>query len=456
MRTRCAGSGSHAAPRARSGDDAGWDELTERQVRLAREAGELSLAADRAGERFSVQLFLGDLVAAAALVVETEAVTAATGSRLAPQGAIALAAWRGHEAEATALIDAQRREVMRRGEGLWLVATEWASAVLFNGLGRYEDALAVAEQAVGHPHELGVSTWVPTELIEAAARSGHPERAAGPLRRLAETARRGHRLGARRRGALARAAQRRRDAERLYRDAIERLGRTRARPRSRVRTCSTASGCDARIGASTHASSCGPHTSCSRRSARTAFAERARRELLATGETVRKRSPETRDSSPPRRRRSRSSPPRAARIPRSARSCSSARARSSGTCARCSRSSASARAGSSARRSSSRPRRRQRPSRSERRPAPSRAMYEQVHDPVGGSLGLSTLFAILPLVTLFALLAGLRVRAYRAGLIALAVALTVAIVVYGMPVGQALTAPPRARRSGSSRSCGSW
>ena len=64
-------------------------------------------------------------------------------------------------------------------------------------------------------------------------------------------------------------------------------------------------------------------------------------------------------------------------------------------------------------------------------------MYEQVHDPVGGSLGLSTLFAILPLVTLFALLAGLRVRAYRAGLIALAVALTVAIVVYGMPVGQA-------------------
>ena len=64
-------------------------------------------------------------------------------------------------------------------------------------------------------------------------------------------------------------------------------------------------------------------------------------------------------------------------------------------------------------------------------------MYEQVHDPVGGSLGLSTLFAILPLVTLFVLLAGLRLRAYRAGLIALAVALTVAIAVYGMPVGQA-------------------
>jgi lactate permease len=66
-------------------------------------------------------------------------------------------------------------------------------------------------------------------------------------------------------------------------------------------------------------------------------------------------------------------------------------------------------------------------------------MYEQVHDPVGGSLGLSTLFAVLPLVTLFVLLAGLRLRAYRACLIALAVALTVAIAVYGMPAGQAFS-----------------
>ena len=117
------------------GDEACWDELTERQVRLAREAGELSLLPIALAERFSVQLFLGDLVAAEALVVETEAVTEATGSHLAPQGAI-LAAFRGADAEATALIDAGRREVVHRGEGLWLVATEWASAVLFNGLGR--------------------------------------------------------------------------------------------------------------------------------------------------------------------------------------------------------------------------------------------------------------------------------------------------------------------------------
>jgi lactate permease len=64
-------------------------------------------------------------------------------------------------------------------------------------------------------------------------------------------------------------------------------------------------------------------------------------------------------------------------------------------------------------------------------------VYQQVHDPVAGSLGWSTLFAVLPLVTLFVLLAGLRLRAYRAGLIALAVALIVAVAVYGMPAGQA-------------------
>ena len=278
------------------GDDASWDELSERHVRLAREAGELSLLPIALAERFSLQLFLGDLVAAEALVVETEAVTAATGSRLAPQGAI-LAALRGEEAEATALIDAARREVVDRGEGLWLVATEWASAVLFNGLGRYEEALAAAEQAVDHPHELGVSTWVPTEFIEAAVRSGHPERGAGPLRRLHEissAAGTDWALGveARSRALLSEGDV----AESLYREAIARLSRTRVRTalarahllygewlrRERRRVDAReqlriAHGMYVEIGMN-------------------GFAERARRELMATGETVRKRTPETRDN----------------------------------------------------------------------------------------------------------------------------------------------------------------
>ena len=212
------------------GDDASWDELTDRQVQLARKAGALSLLPIALIERFGVQLFVGDLDAAASLVAEAEAVVEATGSQLAPQGAIALAAWRGREAEASALIQASRQEVERRGEGLWLIATEWASAVLFNGLGRYEDALAAAEQAAEDPHELGLSTWVPTEIIEAAVRSGDPERAAGPLRRLQEISRAAGTdwaLGveARSRALLSEGEA----AERLYLEAIERLGRTRIR-----------------------------------------------------------------------------------------------------------------------------------------------------------------------------------------------------------------------------------
>jgi DNA-binding CsgD family transcriptional regulator len=277
------------------GDDASWDELTDRQVQLARKAGALSLLPIALIERFGVQLFVGDLDAAASLVAEAEAVVEATGSQLAPQGAIALAAWRGREAEASALIEASRQDVERRGEGLWLIATEWASAVLFNGLGRYEDALAAAEQAAEDPHELGVSTWVPTEIIEAAVRSGAPERAAGPLRRLQEISRAAGTdwaLGveARSRALLSDGEA----AERLYLEAIERLGRTRVRValarahllygewlRRQGRRMDARG--QLRIAHQLY-SSMGME----------GFAERARRELQATGETVRKRSVETR------------------------------------------------------------------------------------------------------------------------------------------------------------------
>ena len=277
------------------GDDASWDELTDRQVQLARSAGALSLLPIALIERFGVQLFLGDLDAAASLVAEAEAVVEATGSQLAPQGAIALAAWRGREAEASALIQASRLEVERRGEGLWLIATEWASAVLFNGLGRYKDALAAAEQAAEDPHELGLSTWVPTEIIEAAVRSGNRERAAGPLSRLQEISRAAGTdwaLGveARSRALLSDGEA----AERLYLEAIERLGRTRIRValarahllygewlrRQRRRMDARE---QLRIAHELYSSM-----------GMGGFAERARRELQATGETVRKRSVKTR------------------------------------------------------------------------------------------------------------------------------------------------------------------
>ena len=273
------------------GDDAGWDALTDRHVRLARGAGALSLLPIALTERFSVQLFLGDLTAAAALMAEVEALVEATGSHLAPQGAISLAAWQGRHEEAERLMDASRDAVESRGEGLWLTSTEWTRAVLYNSLGRYEEALAAAEKAAEHPHELGVSTWVPTELIEAAARTGQIDRALGALERLHEISTASGTdwaLGveARSRALLSEG----RVAERLYLEAIERLGRTRIRvalaranllygewlrrenrrvdAREQLRTAHRAYAAMGMEG----------------------FAERARGELMATGEKVRKRS----------------------------------------------------------------------------------------------------------------------------------------------------------------------
>jgi DNA-binding CsgD family transcriptional regulator len=278
------------------GDDASWDALTDRQVRLAREAGALSLLPIALIERFGVQLFLGDLSEAQSLVAEAEVVVEATGSHLAPQGAIALAAWRGSENEVSELIEASRQEVVRRGEGLWLIATEWASAVLFNSLGRYEEALAVSEQAGEDPDELGVSTWVPTEFIEAAVRAGQPERAAAPLRRLQEISRASGSdwtLGveARSRALLSQGDE----AERLYREAIDRLGRTRVKvalARAQLLYGEWLRREGRRVEAreqlrAAHATYAAMGME--------GFAERARRELVATGEKVRRRSVETRD-----------------------------------------------------------------------------------------------------------------------------------------------------------------
>jgi ATP/maltotriose-dependent transcriptional regulator MalT len=189
---------------------------------------------------------------------------------------------------------------VRRGEGLWLLAGDWTSAARLNGLGLYEDALTAAERAAEaaaeHPPALGFSTWVLPELVEAGVRSGRAERAAAALRELTAIARAAGTDWALGLEARARALLREGEAaERLYREAIERLARTTARAalararllygewlrRERRRT-------DAR------------------EQLRVAqrvlaeldmeeFAERARRELVATGQTARRRAADTVD-----------------------------------------------------------------------------------------------------------------------------------------------------------------
>jgi DNA-binding CsgD family transcriptional regulator len=239
---------------------------------------------------------------ATALAAEADAIVEATGRHLARRTSIALANWRGRDAEAIALIEAREQEAHRRGKGGQLAANEWGSAQRFNGLGRYEDALAAAERAAEDPRGLGQSMWVLAELIESAVRSGQPKRARSPLAQLAELADAAGTDWAL--GFHARAAAMLADgaaAEQLYREAIERLSRIHTRGSQPLARAHLVYGewlrrehrrVDAREQlrvAYTMLSDMGAD----------AFAERARRELQATGETVRKRTVETLDELTP-------------------------------------------------------------------------------------------------------------------------------------------------------------
>jgi hypothetical protein len=170
-------------------DDESWHVLSTRHVKIAREAGALSELPLALNSRVFVHLFAGELAAAAYLVEEVQAVREATGSNLAPYGALGLAAWRGREGEAGELIEASMSEVVPRGEGIGVTVTRWASALLLNGQGRYKDALVAARQASEYPQELGIANWGLTELIEAAARSDMAELASDAFERLSEMTR---------------------------------------------------------------------------------------------------------------------------------------------------------------------------------------------------------------------------------------------------------------------------
>jgi DNA-binding CsgD family transcriptional regulator len=276
-------------------DDEAWDMLATRHVRLARDAGALTVLPMALISRIAVHLNAGELAAAAALNDEAEAVTDATGSHLAPYGALALAAWRGQEAEALDLIKANMKGVMARGEGQGLALIDWTTAVLYNGLGRYEDALAPAQRAGEHRVELPFA-WGLAEAVEAATRSGLSVRAAGALERLSETTRASGSdwalgIEARSRALLSDGET----AERLYREAIDRLGRTRVRvalARAHLLYGEWLRRERRRIDARKHLRTAHDLLSAM---GMEAFAERAARELLATGETARKRTFETFD-----------------------------------------------------------------------------------------------------------------------------------------------------------------
>src|SRR5215468_6186360 len=281
-------------------DDEAWDELTARHLDVARRAGAFSALPVALTDRVLVELFSGRIGVAMSLAAESDAVVEATGSHLTLRTSIVLANWRGRDAEALALIEARRKDVLRRGEGLWLAANDWGSAIRYNGLGRYEDALAAAEGAAEAARGLGPSILLLAELIEAAARSGQPEHATAPLAQLAEIAYAADTdwaLGIHARAAALLAEGE--AAERLYREAIERLSHIRTRAtlaRAHLLYGEWLRRENRRVDAReqlrvAHAMLAGMGME--------AFAERARRELLATGETVRKRTVETLDELTP-------------------------------------------------------------------------------------------------------------------------------------------------------------
>jgi DNA-binding CsgD family transcriptional regulator len=262
-----------------------------RGVQVARDCGALEVLAVSLNVLGQAVALGGDFGRTAQLIAEADAVTEATGTSVAPYAALVRAALRGREADGSTV-----EAATAGGQGTAVQYAHWARAVLMNGLGRYDEALAAAVQASDDTPELFVSMWSLSELIEAAVRTGDRELAAQGLARLREHTRAGEAdwaLGSLARGrALLNAGE---TAERDYRDAIARFARTPLRPelaRSRLLYGEWLRRANRRVDAREQL-----------RIAYDAFvsmgaealAERARHELLATGAKARRRGVDARD-----------------------------------------------------------------------------------------------------------------------------------------------------------------
>ncbi|GIF75853.1 helix-turn-helix transcriptional regulator [Asanoa siamensis] len=270
-----------------------WADLLGRHVQEARASGMLSLLPTALDYLASFHLQAGDFVTAAAMTEEAAALSGAIGLAPLPYTPIMLAAWRGDQASTEELTEAVVQEAFPRGEGSALVLTEYAAAVLDNGLGRYATALASARRATAGD-QLVAKSWALPELVEAAARLEEWDVGEAALRELTKRTQASGTtwaLGteARSRALLARGP----DADGLYRTAIDKL--TGCRMSAHLARAHLVYGewlrrnnrrADARDQLR-HAHDLFTHMGAD------AFAERARNELLATGETVRKRTPDT-------------------------------------------------------------------------------------------------------------------------------------------------------------------
>jgi DNA-binding CsgD family transcriptional regulator len=266
-----------------------WHALATRQARLARAAGALVHLQFALNYLARAHLLAGELATARLMIEEDHLIAEATGNPPIADTEVMIAAWRGREPEASELIDATVREAGEHGLGRLASFAAYAASVLYNGLGRPDAARDAAWQAFER-NQMGHGPLVVSELAEAAAKTGDTAACRAALEWLGErtrvvTSEWALGIEARVRALLSDGE----DADRSYQESIDRLGRTRLRAelarahllygewlrrehrrvdaREQLRTAHdmlTAMGFEA-------------------------FAERARRELLSTGETVRKR-----------------------------------------------------------------------------------------------------------------------------------------------------------------------
>jgi DNA-binding CsgD family transcriptional regulator len=286
---------------ATSAGNALWDDdrvvaVCTRPIRLAREVGALSSLPVYLNALSMAAARSGDFAVARSLMAEGDAVTEATGTQLAPFTELVVRALRGREAEASALIAATIKQAEEWGQGLAAAVAHWAAAILYNGLGRYENARRAAHEATSVSLDIYIAAYALPELIEACARGGSIEAARAALERLTATAEPagtdvGLGLVARSRALLSEGDE----ADRLYHEAIERLGRTQRRSdlaRAHLLYGEWLRRENRRVDARDQLRAAHQLFTAI---GMEAFAERARGELLMTGERVRARTAETRD-----------------------------------------------------------------------------------------------------------------------------------------------------------------
>ena len=276
-------------------DAESWHALAAVQVQFARDTGALVHLQYALNFLAMSHLFAGELTTAARLIDEDRLIAEVTGNPPVGYAAMALMAWQGQEAQASELIEATSRSATARGLGRMVSFADYASSVLYNGLGRHDIARDAAWRAFERD-ELGYGPHVVPELAEAASRTGDVALVRAALQWLSERTRAAPTewalgIEARVRALLSEGEV----AEWHYRESIARLGRTRVRlqvARAHLLYGEWLRRQRRRLDA--------------RAQLRTAyamldtmgiegFAERARRELRATGATARKRTVETRE-----------------------------------------------------------------------------------------------------------------------------------------------------------------